>query len=175
MVLKQIRRPLVGLTAHEAIEIVEAHPRRPLVKRPGGAVLIGGGVVVLAKPRGRIAVALENLTDGRLVRGDDGVIARKAGGHFRDHPEARVLPTVEEVFSDPRSYDLVVVATGNLAHAPQTERALRAGLGAVVDKPLCRLRYQTHQTWQWRNPTTGASLRVSYPSEQVVLIPVTGQ
>jgi len=54
-----------------------------------------------------------------------------------EHPEARVLPTVEEVFSDPRSYDLVVVATGNLAHAPQTERALRAGLGAVVDKPLC--------------------------------------
>ena len=43
------------------------------------------------------------------------------------------------------------------------------------DQPLRRLRYQTHQTWQWRNPTTGASLRVSYPSEEVVLIPVSGQ
>jgi hypothetical protein len=42
-------------------------------------------------------------------------------------------------------------------------------------QPLRRLRYQTQQTWQWRNPTTGASLRVSYPSEQVVLIPVSGQ
>jgi hypothetical protein len=42
-------------------------------------------------------------------------------------------------------------------------------------QPLRRLRYQTHQTWQWRNPTTGASLRVSYPSEEVVLIPVSGQ
>jgi hypothetical protein len=41
--------------------------------------------------------------------------------------------------------------------------------------PLRRLRYQTHQTWQWHNPTTGASLRVSYPSEEVVLIPVSGQ
>jgi len=27
------------------------------------------------------------------------------------------------------------------------------------EQPLRRLRYQTHQTWQWRNPTTGASLR----------------
>ena len=42
-------------------------------------------------------------------------------------------------------------------------------------KPLRRIRYQTHETWQWRNPTTGASLRVSYPSEEVVLIPVSGQ
>ena len=43
------------------------------------------------------------------------------------------------------------------------------------EQPLRRLRYQTHQTWQWRNPTTGASLRVSYPSEEVVLIPVSGE
>jgi hypothetical protein len=42
-------------------------------------------------------------------------------------------------------------------------------------QPLRRLRYQTRQTLQWRNPTTGASLRVSYPSEEVVLIPVSGQ
>jgi hypothetical protein len=42
-------------------------------------------------------------------------------------------------------------------------------------QPLRRFRYQTHETWQWRNPTTGASLRVSYPSEEVALIPVSGQ
>jgi hypothetical protein len=42
-------------------------------------------------------------------------------------------------------------------------------------QPLRRLRYQTQQTWQWRNPSTGASLRVSYPGEEVVLIPVSGQ
>jgi hypothetical protein len=42
-------------------------------------------------------------------------------------------------------------------------------------QPLRRMRYQTQQTWQWRNPSTGASLRVSYPSEEVVLIPVSGQ
>jgi hypothetical protein len=43
------------------------------------------------------------------------------------------------------------------------------------EQPLRRLHYQTHQTLQWRNPTTGASLRVSYPSDEVVLIPVSGQ
>ena len=42
-------------------------------------------------------------------------------------------------------------------------------------QPLRRLRYQTRETWQWRNSSTGASLRVSYPSEEVVLIPVSGQ
>ena len=42
-------------------------------------------------------------------------------------------------------------------------------------QPLRRMRYQTQETWQWRNPTTGESLRVSYPSEEVVLIPVSGQ
>jgi hypothetical protein len=42
-------------------------------------------------------------------------------------------------------------------------------------QPLRRLRYQTHETMQWRNPATGASLRVSYPSEEVMLVPVSGQ
>ena len=42
-------------------------------------------------------------------------------------------------------------------------------------QPVRRLRYQTQETCQWRNPSTGALLRVSYPSEEVVLIPVSGQ
>jgi hypothetical protein len=42
-------------------------------------------------------------------------------------------------------------------------------------QPLRRFRSRTRETWQWRNPATGASLRVSYPSEQVELIPVSGQ
>lgn len=43
------------------------------------------------------------------------------------------------------------------------------------EQPLRRLRYQTHQTLRWNNPATGASLRVSYPSEEVLLIPISGQ
>ncbi len=43
------------------------------------------------------------------------------------------------------------------------------------ERPVRRVRYNTQQTWRWHNPKTGASLRVSYPSEEVVLIPVSGQ
>jgi hypothetical protein len=42
-------------------------------------------------------------------------------------------------------------------------------------RPVRRWRSHTRETLQWRNPATGASLRVSYPSEQVELIPVSGQ
>jgi hypothetical protein len=43
------------------------------------------------------------------------------------------------------------------------------------EQPVRRLRSSTRETLQWRNPSTGASLRVSYPSEQIELIPVSGQ
>ena len=46
---------------------------------------------------------------------------------------------------------------------------------AGYDEPMRRVRYQKRETLQWRNPNTGASLRVSYPSEEVILIPVSGQ
>jgi hypothetical protein len=43
------------------------------------------------------------------------------------------------------------------------------------ERLLRRVRYETRETMQWRNPQTGASLRVSYPAEQVVLTPVPFQ
>jgi hypothetical protein len=42
-------------------------------------------------------------------------------------------------------------------------------------QPMRRVRSNSRDTLQWRNPTTGASLRISYPSEEVSLVPVTGQ
>lgn len=44
-----------------------------------------------------------------------------------------------------------------------------------TDQPVRRLRSSARDTLQWRNRDTGASLRVSYPSEEVSLIPVSGQ
>jgi hypothetical protein len=38
-----------------------------------------------------------------------------------------------------------------------------------------RLRYETRETMRWRNAQTGASVRVTYPVEQVVLTPVAFQ
>jgi hypothetical protein len=43
------------------------------------------------------------------------------------------------------------------------------------DQPMRRVRSHSRETLRWRNPTTGASLRISYPSEEVSLVPVTGQ
>jgi hypothetical protein len=43
------------------------------------------------------------------------------------------------------------------------------------EQPMRRVRSHTRETLRWRNPTTGASLRISYPSEEVSLVPVTGQ
>ncbi len=44
-----------------------------------------------------------------------------------------------------------------------------------TERPLRRVRYDTRETMQWRNPQTGASLRVSYPAEQIILTPVSFQ
>lgn len=71
----------------------------------------------------------------------------------------------------------------------RTGRMVPAGLTEVVyhtrdeglhfpegaTEPVRRVRYQTRETLHWQNPETGASLRVSYPSEEVVLLPVSGQ
>ena len=43
------------------------------------------------------------------------------------------------------------------------------------DQPMRRVRSQSRDTLQWRNPKTGATLRISYPREEVSLVPVTGQ
>ncbi len=42
-------------------------------------------------------------------------------------------------------------------------------------QPVRRLRARSRETLQWKDRSTGASLRVSYPTEEVELIPVAGQ
>jgi hypothetical protein len=42
-------------------------------------------------------------------------------------------------------------------------------------EPVRRMVSRKRETLQWNNAQTGASLRVSYPSEEVTLIPVSGQ
>lgn len=54
----------------------------------------------------------------------------------QDHPGAEVLDGADAIWADPGRFDLVVIAAPNRAHADLAERSLRAGLPAVVDKPL---------------------------------------
>ena len=44
-----------------------------------------------------------------------------------------------------------------------------------ANQPMRRIRSQSRETLQWRNPRTGASLRISYPRDEVSLTPVSGQ
>ena len=44
-----------------------------------------------------------------------------------------------------------------------------------ANEPVRRVRAQKRETLQWNNPSTRTSLRISYPSEEVTLIPVSGQ
>lgn len=72
---------------------------------------------------------------------------------------------------------------------PVTDAFVKAGVTQVVysrhdeglhfpdgaDQPVRRVRSQKRETLQWHNPGTGTSLRISYPSEEVTLIPISGQ
>ena len=85
-------------------------------------------------------------------------------------PETRPVPLETERSTSPSRF--VPAGGTNLVYNARDE-GLHFADGS--ERPVRRLRYHTQQTWRWRNPETGASLRVSYPSEEIVLIPVSGQ
>jgi len=86
--------------------------------------------------------------------------------------EPETAPVLNRAEGSTSSDKFVPAGATRLVYNTRDE-GLQFGRGS--GQPVRRFRYQTHETWQWRNPTTGASLRVSYPSEEVVLIPVSGQ
>ena len=88
-VAEQVGLPLVGVAADEAIEILEPHADRPLVEGTCHAGLEGRRVVILAEPRGGIAIVLQDAADGGLVLADDRVVAGEARRLLGDHAEAR--------------------------------------------------------------------------------------
>ena len=54
----------------------------------------------------------------------------------REHPGARVVDSVEQLWNAAGQLDAVVVATPNRSHVEFARAALDVGLAAVVDKPL---------------------------------------
>ena len=87
-IAKQVGLPLARVAADETVEILEAHPRRPQVKRPDLAGLKLRRIVGLAEPGSAVAVLLENFADRGCVLGDDAVVAREAGGLLGDDSKA---------------------------------------------------------------------------------------
>jgi hypothetical protein len=110
---------------------------------------------------------------------------------------ASPAPSIESTTTDSAGVEPPVREPERLANrraTPSTQRSIRnefmpAGTTQVVyrtrdegllfpagsEQPMRRLRSQMHETLQWRNPGTGASLRVSYPSEEIELVPISGQ
>ena len=60
---------------------------------------------------------------------------RAAEAHAR-HPGATILASPDDLFTGAVAVDLVVISTPNITHGPLAERALRAGIPVVVDKPV---------------------------------------
>jgi len=85
-------------------------------------------------------------------------------------PETQPVPLEAERSTSPSRF---VPAGGTNVVYNARDEGLHFADGS--ERPVRRVRYNTQQTWRWRNPETGASFRVSYPSEEIVLIPVSGQ
>lgn len=51
-----------------------------------------------------------------------------------DHPEATIVSSIEDLCA--QGLDLVVIASGNKSHLPQSLVAIKAGIATVVDKPM---------------------------------------
>ena len=79
-----------------------------------------------------LIAAVEGLELAAIVTRDDERRSRAR----REHPDAALLSSAEEVWERAGDLDLVVVAAANRAHVPLARSSIEAGLPVVVDKPL---------------------------------------
>jgi scyllo-inositol 2-dehydrogenase (NADP+) len=79
-----------------------------------------------------LIAATEGMTVAAIVTGNP---ERRAQAQ-REHPDATLYDTADDLWVDAAVYDLAVIATANRAHAPLSVAALMAGLPVVVDKPM---------------------------------------
>jgi predicted dehydrogenase len=79
-----------------------------------------------------LIAAVDGLELAAVVTRDDERRARAA----RDHPDAVLLESADEVWARAGDLDLVVVASPNRFHVPLARAGVDAGLAVVVDKPF---------------------------------------
>ena len=87
-IAEEVRLPLAGVTPYESIEVLEAHSGRPLIERPCLGRLVERSVVVLAEPRGRVPVLLQDGADGAVLLPDVRVVTRESRRNFANDPKA---------------------------------------------------------------------------------------
>ncbi|RKR87966.1 putative dehydrogenase [Micromonospora pisi] len=79
-----------------------------------------------------LVAATPGLSVAAIVTGDPERARQAQAGY----PQARVVPTADDLFAAADSLDLVVVSTPNRTHVPLALRAIELGLPVVVDKPF---------------------------------------
>ncbi len=138
IVLHQERRPLVGFTPEEAVELFETQTEGPAVKGPGGGIGRIGRQVPFAQGHGVVAVLLEDFGDGGRTSGEDAVVARKTGGGL----------------GDGRQPDGVVIAAGE--EGPAGRRAQSGSVEIIVAQALARQLVQVGRGDRGRRNSPGA-------------------
>jgi hypothetical protein len=88
VVVDEIRIPLIGLAAEEAVEAIEALLQRPLRARCARGDILLGHVVILAEPEGAPAVVLEDLRHRGTLQRDAPVRAGESIGPLGDRGHA---------------------------------------------------------------------------------------
>lgn len=53
-----------------------------------------------------------------------------------DYPSAEIFSSADQVFAERGRFDVVVIATPNIYHAPLAKAALECGMATVIDKPM---------------------------------------
>ncbi len=149
-----------------------------------------------AQPSPELATRIERgLAEPEVSTSTAGVLPRERRFHFNwlqlglGLAAATALVLLAFVRLHQQETRAPVTASATPAPAISTAQLVPAGLTQVVyhtrdeglrfpsgsTQPMRRLRSHSLETLQWRNPKTGATLRISYPSEQVSLLPVPGQ
>ena len=116
--VEDCRRPLVGLAADEAVELVEARPGRPAIEGAGRRDFPGRRLVVLAEGGRAVAVHAQDLRERRHALRPDARIAGE--GRRQLHDRAGIVD--------------VVIAAGEQRDARRA--AERGGVEAVVAQPV---------------------------------------
>ena len=84
VVVHQVRIPLAGVTAQEAVETLEAAPQRPPVERACARLLVARRQVVLPDHERAVAVLEQHLGQEAVLERDDAVVPGIAAGQLRD-------------------------------------------------------------------------------------------
>jgi hypothetical protein len=90
-----------------------------------------------------------------------------------DRPKATNLAASSTALGRPSTMTGFVPADFTRVVYRTRDEGLRFPSGST--EPVRRLSSHARETFQWRNPRTGASLRVSYPSDEISLVPISGQ